>query len=105
MTQTRLVIHAPEHRRRSIAAESNPLAPQTYDHNVRAYFDFLRSEGGKAGIDVHVDVHESDAAIGLDGDASADRKRAHQWLAQQPDIWNWLPGADERGAPLRDLKN
>ena len=95
----RLVIHQPEHRRRSIAIETDPMASRTYDHNVAAYFDFLREEARKQGYEIDTDARdEADAMMSID--ATGDDKRAiHDWFAQQPDIWNWLPAADERGAP------
>lgn len=95
----RIVIHQPEHRRRSIAVEPDPLATQTYDHNAAAYFEFLACEGRKQGYDVTTDARDDvDAMLSLD--ATGDEKRAlHDWFAQLPDIWNWIPAADERGAP------
>jgi hypothetical protein len=95
----RVVIHQPEHRRRSIAIEPDPLATQAYDHNVAAYFEFLACEARKHGYEVTTDTRENTEAM-YNLEAQGDDKRAlHDWFAQQPDIWNWLPAADERGAP------
>lgn len=94
---TRVVIHEPEHRRRSIAIEADPLASRIYDHNIRAYFEFLRHEGGKSGFDVQTDRVEADAMIQIEGESAERRKAVHAWFAAQPDIWNWLPSVDVRG--------
>ena len=95
----RLTVFAPEHRRRSIANEprGGALSARAYDHQVGAYFEFLREQAARVGIEMQVDAQDRDVLFEVDHEG---KKAVRAWLARQPDLWDWLPSADASSRPI-----
>lgn len=97
MPRATVILHEPEHRRRSIALQpSDPLAAPSYEHNARAYFEFLREEAGRSDFEFRTDPTDAKGLVRLEGSHN-EKIAAHRWLNEQPDIWNWIPAVGPGG--------
>jgi hypothetical protein len=87
-----ITLHLPGYRARSLKMQTDHReAELAYDRQIGAFVEFLQREGARAGIRVDTDQRDHDAVFTIDA-ADRDRKKAaHDWLDQQPDIWNWMP--------------
>lgn len=95
MAITRIAIHLPAHRERALQIESRSReAERAYDHNIGGYIEFLREQARLAGFDLDTDPLASGAVFSIHELNHAQKKAAHDWLEQQPDIWNWMPSAN-----------
>lgn len=94
MATTRIALHLPAHRERALQIEgSSREAERAYDANIGGYIAFLREQARGAGFDLDADQRVAAAVFSIDETSHAQKKAAHDWLEQQPDIWNWMPSA------------
>ena len=94
--QTLIVLHRPEHRRRTLSLQptDRAQAERAYDRHVGDYLDFLRSSAQHAGFRLTSDERDWDTLFTIDETDHTDKQAAHAWLQTQPDFWTWLPRAD-----------
>lgn len=92
MTQATIVIHLPAHRQKALQIERDTRdAREAYDRHIGAYIDFLRTGADAAGYALTTDGRSDVAAYSIAEDDHRSKQAAHDWLATQPDIWNWMP--------------
>ncbi len=92
MTQATIIIHLPGHRERALQLQTDLFeAEPAYDANIGAYLKFLKDEAAQAGYTLETDNSPLDAAYSIDAQDHDRKKAAHDWLATQPDLWNWIP--------------
>jgi hypothetical protein len=92
-TAATIVIHLPVHRRATLEAyqdRESPTPSETYDQNIGRYVDFLKQEARTRGFEVRTDQRETDPVYTLEERGHEEKKRAHDWLEQVPDFWEWL---------------
>lgn len=92
MDKAIITIHIPSHRRASLKAygESWRMLDQVYDTHVGHYMDFLRRQGRDRGFKVRTDNKDVDPVFTIDERGRPEKKAAHQWLEEVPDLWEWL---------------
>ena len=92
MSHATITIHLPSHRRKSLKTEGDTQeAAEAYDSNIGAYIHFLRSEASKQKHALNTDEREMDNAYSISATDHNTKTAAHDWLDQQPDLWNWIP--------------
>jgi hypothetical protein len=71
-------------------------ACDAYDSNIGQYIQFPQTEARKKGLTLRTDEQElksTHSISALDHDA---KTTTHDWLHQQPDLWNWIPDCLKR---------
>lgn len=92
MTSTTITIHLGSHRRKSLKTEGEtPEAVQAYDHNIGDYIHFLKDLASGHGIELKTDQQELDNTYSINAGSHEAKIAAHDWLHDQPDLWNWIP--------------
>ena len=92
MLHATITIHLPSHRRKSLISEGDTAeAVEAYDSNIGAYIKFLKNEAIKPGLALNTDEQDLDAAYSISAADHATKTAAHDWLHEQPDLWNWIP--------------
>lgn len=92
MDRATITIHLPTHRRQSIEAygESWRMLDQVYNSNIGHYVDFLRRQGRERGFQVRTDQRDVDAPFTIEERDRQQKKAAHEWLREVPDLWEWI---------------
>ena len=92
MQRATITIHLPTHRRESLKAygESWRLIDEIYDGNIGSYVDFLRRQGRELGYDIRTDQRDVDPVYTIEERNHQEKKQAHDWLEQIPDLWEWI---------------
>ena len=88
-----IIIHLPVHRRATLAAypeKASATPGEVYDQNIGKYVDYLRREGRSQGFDVRTDQRDTEPVVTLEERGHEEKKKAHDWLDQVPDFWEWL---------------
>lgn len=93
MPHATITIHLPSHRRKSLKIEGDTLeAIEAYDANIADYIRFLKTEALKKSIDLRTDhKEEAGSSYSISALSHDDKTAAHDWLHEQPDLWNWIP--------------
>jgi hypothetical protein len=92
MSHATITIHLPSHRRKSLKTEGDTReAAEAYDGNIGDYVRFLQGEARKKGYALQTDEQEPDSAYSISATDHDTQSAAHDWLHQQPDLWNWIP--------------
>lgn len=92
MSHATITIHLPSHRRKSLLSEGDTReAAQAYDSNIGAYIHYLQSEASKQQHTLNTDEQELDSAYSISATDRDAQTAAHDWLHEQPDLWNWIP--------------
>lgn len=92
MPHASITIHLPSHRRKSLLIEHDTHeAVEAYDSNIGAYIRFLQTEAGKKGLALGTDEQDIDSTYSISATDHATKVAAHDWLHEQPDLWNWIP--------------
>lgn len=94
MSLATITLHLPGYRERSLKMQTDRREAEiAYDHQIGAYLQFLQREGERADIRIDSDQRDLDPVYTIDAADRERKKAAHDWLEQQPDIWNWMPSA------------
>lgn len=92
MNRATITIHLPTHRRESLKAYGDSWRDidQVYNSHIGHYVDFLRRQGRELGFQVRTDQRDLDAPFTIDERDRQQKKAAHEWLREVPDLWEWL---------------
>ena len=92
MNRATITIHIPSHKRQSLReyGDSWRMLDEVYDANVGHYMDFLRRQGRDRGFKVRTDNKDVDPVFTIDERGHREKKEAHRWLEEVPDLWEWL---------------
>ena len=92
MDRAVITIHLPTHRRVALDAygESPRRVGEVYDDHIGRYVEFLRAQGRAAGFRVETDQKNLDPVYSIDELDHEQKKAAHAWLREMPDLWEWL---------------
>jgi len=55
------------------------------------YIHFLQAEAQKTLLALKTDEQDADSAYSISATDHDTNTAAHNWLDEQPDIWNWIP--------------
>jgi hypothetical protein len=92
MSKVTITIHLPSHRRKSLKTEGDTReAVEAYDSNIGDYIRFLQGEAHKSGLALNTDEQELDSTYSISASDHGTKTAAHDWLHEQPDLWNWIP--------------
>lgn len=92
MTHATITIHLPSHRHKSLMTEGETHeAIAAYDGNIGEYIRFLRGEAEKKGLTLKTDEQDLGSAYSISAADHGTKTAAHDWLHEQPDLWNWIP--------------
>lgn len=92
MSHATITIHLPSHRRISLKSEGDTReAAEAYDSNIGAYIHFLQAEAQKAKHSLNTDEQDAEHAYSISATDHGTKITAHDWLDEQPDLWNWIP--------------
>jgi len=92
MDRATITIHLPTHRRASLKAygESWRMLDEVYDGHISHYVDFLRRQGRDRGFRVRTDQRDVAPVYSIEERDRKEKKAAHEWLEEVPDLWEWL---------------
>lgn len=92
MSHATITIHLPSHRRKSLKSEGETReAAEAYDSNIGAYIHYLQAEASKKNHRLKTDEQDLDSAYSISATDHSAKTAAHDWLHEQPDLWNWIP--------------
>jgi hypothetical protein len=92
MSIATITLHLPAYRTRALDLQPHePLAEETYDRYVGEYVDWLASEAKGHDLRVATSEHADHGPWSIEAPSPDAKKTAHDWLHEQPDIWNWIP--------------
>lgn len=92
MDRATITIHLPTHRREAIKAYggSSRQVDDVYDRRIGHYVEYLRRQGRERGFQVETDQRDVDTPFTIDERDHEQKKAAHEWLKQVPDLWEWI---------------
>lgn len=92
MSLATITLHLPAYRSRALdLVPGERLAEETYDRYVDEYVGWLAGEA--KGHDLQLDTSDcvDRGPWSIDAPHGEAKRVAHDWLHEQPDIWNWIP--------------